>query len=259
MSIRAIIPSLCLATGFLSAPAAHGQEAVSEESGSRIGEEQTRSYVLEDYAPQRVPVRLDDPDSAIWEVNPHFAFSLAQRLQRPLLLLFTAKWNPSCMKLSEEVFATKSFNELVKEHCVICYLDYPANRSSAPPALQRWKEQFDVMGYPNLLVFDPDGNVVQDLTGYTAGKPVTYFNQLKAIVMPLASAIEEKKTSLRKHGFREWENAEGERLFARFVRRAGELVTLQGANQKTWTIEIASLSGKDQELIRSFPEAGEVR
>ncbi len=230
------------------------QESGTEESGPRVGEEMARSYVLENYDPQRVPVRMDDPESAIWEVNPHYAFALAQRLQRPLLLLFTAQWNAKCVKLSEEVFATKSFNELAKEHAVICYLDYPRNQTDAPPALRRWKDQFKVAGFPNLLIFNPEGEVVQDLTGYTTGKPVTYFNELKEVVMPLVVSIEERKNSLRKIGFRTWKNGEGQELFARFVRHGGGLVMLQGANRKTWTIPVAKLSEKDRELVSSFPE-----
>lgn len=233
------------------------QEVVPEQSGSRVGEEMTRSYVLEDYNPQRVAVRLDDPESAIWEVNPHYAFALAQRLQRPLLLLFTAQWNPRCVKLSEEVFASKSFNELAKNDVVICYLDYPINRSDAPPALRRWKDQFSVSGYPSLLVFDPDGKVVREMTGYKEGKPVTYFNDLKEIVMPLLAAIDEKKETLKKHGFRTWKNQEGQALFARFVRHGGGLVTLQGANREAWTIPVTKLQDEDQKLIASFPEVRE--
>lgn len=235
-----------------------GQESPPATQGTTVGEEMARSYTLEDYAPQRVPVLMDDPDSAIWEVNPHYAFALAQRLQRPLLLLFTARWNAKSLKLSEEVFATKSFNDLAKNEVVICYLDYPRNITDAPPALRRWKEQFKVLGYPNLLVFDPDGKVVRDLTGYTTGKPVSYFNQLKEVVMPLVAAIDEKKAILEKKGYRTWKNQEGQELFARFVRHGGGLVTLQGANQESWTIEVASLSEDDRSLVASFPEVEEL-
>lgn len=237
---------------------ATGQEAPPVPAGPTVGEEMARSYTLDDYKPQRVPVLMDDPESAIWEVNPHYAFALAQRLQRPLLLLFTARWNPKSLKLSEEVFATKSFNDLAKHHVVICYLDYPQNLTDAHPALRRWKEQFRVNGYPNLLVFDPEGNVVQDLTGYTTGKPVTYFNRLKGVVMPLVAMIDEKKSALEKKGFRVWRNQEGQELFARFVRHGGGLVTLQGANLETWTVSVATLADSDRALVASFPEVEEL-
>jgi hypothetical protein len=100
--------------------------------------------------------------------------------------------------------------------------------------------------------------VVREITGYTTGKPVSYFNQLKEIVLPLTAAAEERKAILRKKGFRDWRNREGKALFASFVRWGGDLLTLRGVNGETWTIELAALSAEDQALVRSFPQAGEV-
>ena len=243
-------------TGGTIVPGAPKDEGEGE-AGVRVGDVETRRSIVEIARPERVPIFQDDPDSAWWEVNPHHAFNQAQRLQRPLLLLFTADWNAKSKKLSEEVFTTKSFNTFVRDHVVICYLNYPRNRTDAPPALRRWKEQFKVLGYPNLLVFDPDGNVVQELTGYTTGKPVTYFNELREIVMPVVATVEERKKEFRKKGFRDWTNQDGNHLFARFVRHGGGLVTLQGANLETWTIQIDTLDPADQALVKSFPEVGE--
>lgn len=228
------------------------------DNGIRVGKEQARSYAVETAIPLRVPVRPDDPNSAVWEIDPRVAFVRAQREQRPLLLLFTADWNAKCLKLSEEVFSTKSFNEFVKGNAVICYLNYPRNQTDAHDLLRSWKERFKVMGFPNLLVFDPEGNVVREITGYTTGKPVSYFNELKEIVLPLTTATEERKAALRKKGFRDWKNREGKVLFASFVRWGGDLLTLRGVNGESWTIELATLSAEDQSLVRSFPQAGEV-
>ncbi|MEM1443074.1 MAG: hypothetical protein AAGF67_12080, partial [Verrucomicrobiota bacterium] len=95
--------------------------------GTRVSSMQARSRVIEDYRPERVQVYPEDPESAWWEINPHYAFARAQREQKPLLLLFTGIWNTQAMALSQEVFATKSFNEYVKENLVICYLHYERN------------------------------------------------------------------------------------------------------------------------------------
>lgn len=227
------------------------------DNGVRVGEEQARAYAIETPVPQRVPVYPDDPQSALWEVDPRVAFARAQREQRPLLLLFTADWNPRSLKLSEEVFATKSFNEFVKQHVVICYLNYPRNQTDAHDLLRQWKERFKVMGFPNLLVFDPEGNVVREIAGYTSGKPVTYFNQLKEVVMPVVAATEERKAAMRKKGYRDWRNREGKTLFAHYVRWGGGLVTLRGVNGEAWTIQLATLSDADRVLVESFPPVGE--
>src|SRR6056297_3401977 len=133
---------------------------------------QGQARLIEEVVPERVPVYPDDPDSAWWEVNPHYAFDRAQREQKPLLLVFTGTWNPQAMALSEEVFATKSFNEFVKENLVICYLSYPKNYTDASETLRRIKEKFKVKGYPNTLIFNPNGEVQKGITGYRKGRPV---------------------------------------------------------------------------------------
>jgi thiol-disulfide isomerase/thioredoxin len=227
--------------------------AAPPEGGVRVSEEQTRAYAVGTSIPQRVPVRPDDPNSAMWEVDPRVAFAQAQREQKPLLLLFTADWNAKCLKLSEEVFSTKSFNEFARETAVICYLNFPRNQTDAPDLVREWKDRFKVMGFPNLLIFSPDGLVAREIGGYTVGKPATYFNQLKETTLPLVAEIEEKKATLRRKGYRNWKNKDGKILFAAFVRHGGGLVTLRGANEAQWTIETATLSPEDRQFVESFP------
>jgi len=242
----------------LLAGIASGQQenpAAPTEGGVRVSDMQNRAYAVETAIPQRVPVRPDDPNSAMWEVDPRVAFAQAQREQKPLLLLFTADWNAKCLKLSEEVFSTKSFNEFAREKAVICYLNFPRNQTDAPDLVRDWKERFKVMGFPNLLLFNPDGQVTREIAGYTVGRPREYFNQLKEATLPLAADIEAKKAALRLKGYRNWKNKDGKILFAAFVRHGGGLVTLRGANEVQWTIETAILSPEDRQFVESFPAA----
>ncbi|MEM7601730.1 MAG: thioredoxin family protein, partial [Verrucomicrobiota bacterium] len=135
-------------------------------AGTTVSSMQSRAKVIENLRPERVQVYPDDPESAWWEINPHYAFDRAQREQKPLLLLFTGVWNSQAMALSQEVFATKSFNEYVKENLVICYLHYERNFTDNPDVLRRIKEKFKVRGYPNVLIFNPNGEVEQGIRGY---------------------------------------------------------------------------------------------
>ena len=195
----------------------------------------------------------DDPESAWWEINPHYAYARAQREQKPLLLLFTGIWNNRAMALSQEVFSTKSFNEYVKENLVICYLNYPRNYTDAPDSLRRIKNKFKVKGYPNVLLFTPDGEVHRGITGYHPGRPVDYFNKLQASCFPLLSSIEEQKSKMEKYGFRDWSNYMGKIIFAKFVRRDDRLVALRDVSGQEWTFPINDLSPDDQRLVESFP------
>lgn len=214
---------------------------------------QPTSRVIEDEGPKRTAVYGDDPESAWWEINPHIAFDRAQREQKPLMLLFTGIWNAQAMALSQEVFATKSFNEYVKENLVICYLSYPRNYSDAPPALRKIKDKFKVKGYPNVLLFNPNGEVQRGVRGYRTGRPVDYFNQLQAACRPVLESIREQKAALAAKGYRDWSNYLGKLVFAKMIEHDGTRVVLLDAAGQKWTVPKNDLAPDDQRLVESFP------
>lgn len=222
-------------------------------TGPMVSDQTMNSRLIEVQRPERVQVYPDDPDSAWWEINPHFAFDRAQREQRPLMLLFTADWNTQALALSQEVFATKSFNEYVKENLVICYLNYPKNSTDSPDTLRRIKEKFKVHGYPNVLIFNPNGEVGRGIRGYRTGRPVDYFNELVAACHPVLESIEVQKAELVRKGYRDWSNYLGKLVFARFVEHDPSHVILQDAAGQKWNVPINDLAPDDQRMVESFP------
>ncbi len=226
--------------------------------GPVVSDERTDARLIESERPERVPVYPDDPESAWWEINPHYAFDRAQREQKPLMLLFTGVWNTQAMALSQEVFSTKSFNEYVKENLVICYLSYPRNFTDAPDALRQIKDKFKVKGYPNVLIFNPNGEVERGIRGYRTGRPIDYFNQLVGACRPVLESIEVRRTRLVASGFRDWSNYLGKVVFARFIARDASQVMLQDASGQRWTLPLNDLSPDDQRLVESFPAVAKV-
>ncbi len=231
----------------------------AKPEGASVSSMQSRSRVIEDLRPERVQVYPDDPDSAWWEINPRYAFARAQREQRPLLLLFTGMWNTQAMALSEEVFSTQSFNEYVKENLVICYLNYPRNYTDAPDSLRHVKDKFKVRGYPNVLVFNPNGEVEKGIRGYHTGRPVDYFNELKGHCRPVLESVALQKSELVRRGFRDWSNYLGKAIFARFVKHDTKYVVLQDARAVEWTIAINDLAPEDQKMVESFQRVDKVK
>ncbi|MEM9016963.1 MAG: hypothetical protein AAGC68_08105 [Verrucomicrobiota bacterium] len=227
--------------------------AAKSPMGTTVSTQQSRSRVIEAFRPERVKVFPDDPESAWWEINPHYAFARAQREQRPLLLLFTGMWNSQAMSLSEEVFSTRSFNEYVKNNLVICYLNYERNFTDNPDVLRRLKEKFKVKGYPNVILFNPSGEVEKGIRGYRSGRPVDYFNRLQATCDPILDAIEVRKGQLLRYGYRDWNNYLGKSIFAKYVERDQTHVRLQDVSAETWIIKMNDLSPDDQRLAESFP------
>lgn len=206
--------------------------------------------------PDKIPLQPNiptDPNAAVWERNPHKAFSIAKAKQKPMLLLFTAQWNTICQDLSSEVISSKTFNSYAKKNLILCYLDYPRDPLEIPNALRKLKEKFKVSGLPVLLFFDPNGHVIHQTTGYHSGRPVDYFNNLKTVTDAQLVEISQKRKTLKTRGYREWENHKGQKFFAQFVQRNGASVTLKSAAGEKWQVEIKTLSPKDQAYTQSFP------
>jgi len=256
VGVPPVAPMVASPADFSPAPVA--PTAPQPPMGATISQMQSDARIIEPERVERVPVYPDDPESAWWEINPHYAFDRAQREQKPLLLLFTGVWNPQAMALSQEVFSTKSFNEYVKEHLVICYLSYPRNYSDAPDALRRLKDKFKVKGYPNVLLFNPGGEVERGIRGYRTGRPVDYFNQLVGACTPVIESIKVQKAQLVASGYRDWSNYRGKLIFAKFVQRDATRVIVQDASGQRWNVPVNDLSPEDQRLAESFPAVAKI-
>lgn len=212
--------------------------------------EEIRAYVVPDIDLQ--PVKTQE-GGATWERNPSLAFRKAKAMQKPLVLLFTARWNEGCQKLSEEVFSSKTFNTWAKENVVLCFLDYPQNYNNAPEPMKRVKDHYQIRGYPNLLIFNPQGKVVREIGGYRPGRPVDYYNTLHGATDPLVRHLKQRKEALMKQGFRTWTNRQDGKLFARFIRHDGVLFTLEGTEGERWTLPLSTLCREDHQYALSFP------
>jgi len=128
-------------------------------------------------------------DFARWERHPVRARDKARALKRPLLVLFTGlAWSENARLLGEEVFLSKSFNALAREHLVLLFLDFPQNPGAAPEALQRFKEHYRVSGIPSILLLSTDGTVLHRQSGYPPGKAQDYFAELRAAVLAAREA-----------------------------------------------------------------------
>jgi hypothetical protein len=106
-----------------------------------------------------------------------------------LLVLFTGlEWSENARLLGEEVFLSKSFNALAREHLVLLFLDFPQNPGEAPEALRRFKEHYRVSGFPSVLLLSPDGTVLHRQPGYRPGRAQDYFEELRAAVLAARTA-----------------------------------------------------------------------
>jgi thiol:disulfide interchange protein len=113
------------------------------------------------------------------------AMALAKAQNKLVLLDFTGSdWCPSCKLLDQEVLSQPSFKKFADERYVAVILDYPQN-APQPDALARQNDalatQYNVEGFPTLIVVNADGKELGREVGYDPGSGV------KAVISRLKS------------------------------------------------------------------------
>ncbi len=90
------------------------------------------------------------------------AFAAAAAQGRPLFLYWGAEWCPPCHYLKDKIFRQPEF--VAKSRAFIAvYLDGDTERA------QIWGEKFGTVGYPTVIIFDPQG---REALRMTSGIPV---------------------------------------------------------------------------------------
>lgn len=93
-----------------------------------------------------------------WRTDPEETFEEARSSSRPVMLYFTAEWCPPCHDLKAHVFPQPSFIEKSR-------LFVPVYLDGDQPQAQTWGEKLGIMGYPTLVVLDPDGTEIVRVSG----------------------------------------------------------------------------------------------
>ena len=117
-----------------------------------------------------------------WRTDFGPAAADARQHQRLLLLNFSGSdWCGWCKKLDAEVFAQPTFQEFANQHLVSVLVDFP-RRAQQDAALraqnERLQQYFQVEGFPTLLLFSPDGELIGQL-GYTPGGPTAFIQAIQ--------------------------------------------------------------------------------
>lgn len=113
-----------------------------------------------------------------WHTDFEAAKALAAKTQKPLLVDFTGSdWCPYCILLDKEVFQTPAFAAAAPK-AVLVKLDFPRKSGRTPealaanPALQKLmdlKDQFQVKGFPTVVLLSPDGKELKRTSGFQKG------------------------------------------------------------------------------------------
>lgn len=125
--------------------------------------------------------------AATWFTNLPTAQAQAKAEGKFVLLNFTGSdWCGWCMKLRKEVFLKSDFNDFARTNLILVEVDFPKRKPQ--PALlqqanQKLAEQFEVQGYPTLIVLDSQGKTLGKVS-YGSGGPKAFLAEFAKVTCP---------------------------------------------------------------------------
>jgi thioredoxin-related protein len=110
-----------------------------------------------------------------WGDDYKAALATAAKENKKVLLDFTGSdWCGWCIRLKKETFDQPAFKEFADKNLVLVEVDFPQGKT-LPNALKMQndglQEQYQVQGFPTLVLLSPAGKVIKQESGYIPGGP----------------------------------------------------------------------------------------
>src|SRR5207244_10634675 len=109
-------------------------------------------------AASKAPASVHEDGIAWRKDDVDAAFVAAKTDHKPLFLYWGAVWCPPCNQVKATLFNRQDFIERSR-YFVPVYIDGDS------PSAQKLGARFNVVGYPTMILFDPDGREIVRLTG----------------------------------------------------------------------------------------------
>jgi len=119
-----------------------------------------------------------------WGDDYKAALATAAKENKKVLLDFTGSdWCGWCIKLKKETFDQPAFKDYADKNLVLVEIDFPQGKSQSPAVKAQnnsLQQQYQVQGFPTLVVLDPQGKVIKQQSGYIPGGPAGFISWLNS-------------------------------------------------------------------------------
>jgi protein disulfide-isomerase len=119
-----------------------------------------------------------------WLTDLPKAEAQAKAENKIILIDFTGSdWCGWCIKFKKEVLDTKEFQDYAAKNVVLVELDYPNKKEQSADLKQAnaaLKKQYEIKGFPTLVVLDKDGKEIGRQVGYSEGGPAAFIAKLES-------------------------------------------------------------------------------
>lgn len=188
----------------------------------------------------------DDPDADIpfdkafekkpekksaWTLSYREARRESLRSGKAVLMWFTRSGSPAsprCVTLNRELFSTHEFGDWAKENLIRLKVDasggldnkfrLEGDELDRRKYAAKLKKQYHVLGYPTLVLLQPDGGVYFSERGYSRGGSSELWGKLRDAALTIEHNREVYERKLAKKGYREWVGAKRGVVFAKLTR-----------------------------------------
>ena len=110
-----------------------------------------------------------------WGDDYKAAIAAASKDNRNVLLDFTGSdWCGWCIRLKRETFDKPEFKAYADKNLELVEIDFPQGKSLSPEVRKQndaLQQQYNVQGFPTLVLLSPDGKVIKQQSGYIPGGP----------------------------------------------------------------------------------------
>jgi len=199
-----------------------------------------------------------------WERDIRVARKNSIREGKPLLIWFTdLRRSPRCKQLEEELFSQPKFQSWAKENLIRMQVNegeaFDDKNLSLDQAqtlrinfanyVKKLKSHYKVLGYPSLVMIDPQGRVVGHYRGYNKGQAELTWGRLRQGVVASNAATRDWYKQLESRGYREWKDQRGRKLIAKLVRYDKGTLHLVEPDGTRSSVPENTLSKEDREWI----------